>query len=115
MNTKKACQCRTFVWIVSVSISLVGLGCQSDNKESKMPSTTNVQERKQDQGKDRKANPTMKLICDREQLLSAFQTAAAVAPSRSPKPVLQNVKIEAAKEGVMLLATDLEVGIRIQV
>ncbi len=57
----------------------------------------------------------MRLMCDREQLLSAFQTAAAVAPARSPKPVLQNVKIEATKEGVMLLATDLEVGIRITV
>jgi DNA polymerase III subunit beta len=57
----------------------------------------------------------MKLICDRDQLLSAFQTAAAVAPSRSPKPVLQNVKIEATKEAVVLLATDLEVGIRINV
>ncbi|HEV3416895.1 MAG TPA: DNA polymerase III subunit beta, partial [Pirellulales bacterium] len=57
----------------------------------------------------------MKLICDRDQLLSAFQTAAAVAPLRSPKPVLQNVKIEATKESVVLLATDLEVGIRIKV
>ncbi len=57
----------------------------------------------------------MKLMCDRDQLLSAFQTAAAVAPVRSPKPILQNVKIEATKDGVMLLATDQEVGIRIKV
>jgi DNA polymerase-3 subunit beta len=57
----------------------------------------------------------MKLICDRDQLLSAFQTAAAVAPARSPKPILQNVKIEAGKDSTVLLATDLEVGIRIQV
>ena len=57
----------------------------------------------------------MKLICDRDQLLASFQTAAAVAPARSPKPVLQNVKIEAGKEATVLLATDLEVGIRIQV
>jgi DNA polymerase III subunit beta len=57
----------------------------------------------------------MKLTCDREQLLAAFQTAASVAPTRSPKPILQNVKIEAAKEAVILLATDLEIGIRIQV
>src|ERR1700691_6051046 len=57
----------------------------------------------------------MKLTCDREQLLAAFQTASSVAPTRSPKPILQNVKIEAAKEGVILLATDLEIGIRIQV
>ncbi len=57
----------------------------------------------------------MKILCDREQLLSAFQTAAAVAPARSPKPVLQTVKLEATKESVMLLATDLEIGIRIKV
>ena len=57
----------------------------------------------------------MKLICNREQLLSAFQTAASVAPLRSPKPILQNVKLEATKEGVVLLATDLEIGVRIQV
>jgi DNA polymerase-3 subunit beta len=57
----------------------------------------------------------MKLTCDREQLLSAFQTAASVAPTRSPKPILRNVKIEAAKEAVILVATDLEIGIRIQV
>lgn len=57
----------------------------------------------------------MKLSCDREQLLQAFQTAAAVAPSRSPKPILQNVKLEATSDGVTLTATDLEVGIRHQV
>ena len=56
----------------------------------------------------------MKLMCKRDQLLVAFQTAATVAPARSPKPVLQNVKLEASKEGVILLATDLEVGVRIQ-
>ena len=40
----------------------------------------------------------MKVTCDREQLLAAFQTAAAVAPARSPKPILQNVKIEVTKK-----------------
>ena len=57
----------------------------------------------------------MKVICDRERLLAAFQTAAAVAPTRSPKPILQNVKLEVDEKGAMLLATDLEVGIRISV
>ncbi len=57
----------------------------------------------------------MKLTCDREQLLSAFQTASAVAPARSPKPVLQNIKLEATKEATVLLATDLEISIRIDV
>lgn len=55
----------------------------------------------------------MKITCNRESLLSAFQTAATIAPSRSPKPILQNVKIEAKKSGTILMATDMELGIRI--
>jgi DNA polymerase-3 subunit beta len=54
----------------------------------------------------------MKISCDREQLLQAFQTVASVAPARSPKPILQNVKLEVSESSVTLLATDLEVGIR---
>jgi DNA polymerase-3 subunit beta len=54
----------------------------------------------------------MKISCDREQLLHAFQTVASVAPSRSPKAILQNVKLEATEQGAILSATDLEVGIR---
>jgi DNA polymerase-3 subunit beta len=54
----------------------------------------------------------MKISCDREQLLQAFQTVAAVAPSRSPKPILQNVKLDVTEDGASLTATDLEVGIR---
>jgi DNA polymerase III subunit beta len=54
----------------------------------------------------------MKISCDREQLLQAFQTVATVAPSRSPKPILQNVKLDVTQDGASLTATDLEVGIR---
>jgi DNA polymerase III subunit beta len=57
----------------------------------------------------------MKIICNREKLLHAFQTAAAIAPSRSPKPVLQNVKLEVSADAATLMATDLEVGIRYEV
>ncbi len=57
----------------------------------------------------------MKVTCDREKLLHAFQTAAGVAPSRSPKPILQNLKLEAGAERTTLIGTDLEVGIRIEV
>lgn len=57
----------------------------------------------------------MKATCDRERLLSSFQAAAAVAPSRSPHPILKNVKIEVGQQEAVLLATDLEVGIRIDV
>lgn len=55
----------------------------------------------------------MKITCHRERFLSAFQTAASVAPARSPKPILQNVKLEAAADKATLIATDLEIGIRI--
>ncbi len=57
----------------------------------------------------------MKVTCERDKLLHAFQMAASVAPSRSPKPILQNVKLEITGEGATLMSTDLEVGIRIDV
>jgi DNA polymerase-3 subunit beta len=57
----------------------------------------------------------MKLSCDRQKLLHAFQMAAGVVPARSPKPILQNVKLEVTAETATLLATDLEVGIRVEV
>jgi DNA polymerase III subunit beta len=57
----------------------------------------------------------MKVTCDREKLLHAFQTAASVAPTRSPKPILQNLKLEAGAEKAILMGTDLEIGIRIEV
>lgn len=57
----------------------------------------------------------MKISCNREKLLHAFQMVSPVTPSRSPKPILQNVKLEASQNGATLLATDLEVGIRYEV
>jgi DNA polymerase III subunit beta len=57
----------------------------------------------------------MKIICQRESLSHAFQTAAAVAPSRSSKPVLQNLKLDVANSAGVLSGTDLEIGIRIGV
>jgi DNA polymerase-3 subunit beta len=57
----------------------------------------------------------MKITCNREKLLHAFQTVAAIAPARSPKPILQNVKLEVGPAAATLMATDLEVGIRYEV
>jgi DNA polymerase III subunit beta len=57
----------------------------------------------------------MKATCERDKLQHAFQMAASVAPARSPKPILQNVKLEVTKDGAILMGTDLEVGIRIDV
>lgn len=55
----------------------------------------------------------MKATFNRERLFSAFQMAAMVAPTRSPKPILQNVKL-VVEEGVgEFLATDSEIGIRV--
>jgi DNA polymerase-3 subunit beta len=57
----------------------------------------------------------MNIRCPREPLLAALQSAAAVVPARSPKPVLSNVKLEANRGSAVLSATDLEVGIRIEI
>lgn len=57
----------------------------------------------------------MKITCNREQFLQAFAAVAPVAPVRSPKPILQNVKLEVTADGVTLTATDLELGIRHEV
>ena len=57
----------------------------------------------------------MKITCNREKMLNAFQIAAYVAPTRSPKPILQNVKLEVTDKGAVMIATDMEVGIRVSV
>lgn len=56
----------------------------------------------------------MKIECDREKLATAFQLAGSVALARSPKEILQNVKLEAEADKVTLMATDMESGIRIE-
>jgi DNA polymerase-3 subunit beta len=57
----------------------------------------------------------MRITCQRESLLAAFQTAATVAPLRSPKSIIRNVKLEVAGDTLTVMATDMEVGIRIEV
>jgi DNA polymerase-3 subunit beta len=57
----------------------------------------------------------MKIVCSREALLASFQVAAMVAPTRSPKPILQNVKLEANEQEVVLMATDLDFSVRVAV
>jgi DNA polymerase-3 subunit beta len=57
----------------------------------------------------------MKIVCDRERLASAFQTAALFAPSRSPKEILTNIKLDVTKDGATFSATDMEVGARIAI
>ena len=54
----------------------------------------------------------MKVICNRGALLDALTVTGNVVASRTPKPVLQCVKLSAADDRLTLAATDLEVAIR---
>lgn len=56
----------------------------------------------------------MKITFPRDQMLPAFAIAASVAPQKSPKAILQSIKLEAHGEHAVLTATDLELGVRIE-
>ncbi|MDR0391312.1 MAG: DNA polymerase III subunit beta [Planctomycetaceae bacterium] len=57
----------------------------------------------------------MKISCERNKFSQSFQLAASVVSVRDIRPVLQNVKITVDKSGVLLQATDTELGIRVYV
>ncbi|HEY1859573.1 MAG TPA: DNA polymerase III subunit beta [Gemmataceae bacterium] len=57
----------------------------------------------------------MKAHCHREGLLAAFQLASVAIPARDVKPILRNVKAIAETDRCTLMATDLELGIRLEV
>jgi len=57
----------------------------------------------------------MKIICHREAFLSACQLASSAVPTKDVKPVLRNIKAEADQDRCTLLATDLELGLRMEV
>ena len=57
----------------------------------------------------------MKALCNREGLLAAFGMVSGVVPARSPKPILQNVKLEVSADSAIVMATDLEIGVRVNV
>src|SRR5688572_9739311 len=54
----------------------------------------------------------MKVICNRGALLEALTVAGNVVAQRTPKPVLQCLKLTAEDNGMTIAATDLEVAIR---
>lgn len=54
----------------------------------------------------------MKVTVNRESLAEALALVVSVAPTRTPKPILQCVKLEAKNDQLLLSATDLELGIR---
>jgi DNA polymerase-3 subunit beta len=58
---------------------------------------------------------TMKAVCHREGLLSACQLASVAIPARDVKPILKNIKAIADADRCTLVATDLELGIRLEV
>ena len=56
----------------------------------------------------------MELTIQKQSLLDALQTAQGIVEKRSSMPILSNVLIETNGEGVHLIATDLQVGIRLK-
>lgn len=57
----------------------------------------------------------MKAKFNKAALQEALTLVASVVPSRTPKPILQCVRITTGKDGVDIRATDLEVGISFSV
>lgn len=56
----------------------------------------------------------MRIVMKRDELKSALDIVMGVVPSRSTRPVLQNVQLRAMGDWLELIGTDLEVGIRQQ-
>lgn len=56
----------------------------------------------------------MKFVADRQELVGALEWAANVAEAKATKMELSNVIIQAQSEGLTLLATNLEVGMRVR-
>ncbi len=57
----------------------------------------------------------MKIHCHRVELANAFQTVGTVVPTRTPKEILKNVKLQVENGIAILIGTDQEVGIRYQI
>jgi DNA polymerase-3 subunit beta len=55
------------------------------------------------------------MVCHREGLLSACQLASVAVASRDVKPILKNIKAVVQPERCTLMATDMELGIRLEV
>lgn len=54
----------------------------------------------------------MKCVIDRAALLEALAATSSVLLTRTPKPILQCIRVTAEKQGVILTAYDQEVGLR---
>ena len=56
----------------------------------------------------------MKLHCARPALAAAFTTVGAAVPTRTPKEILRNVRLDADGDHAVLSGTDAEVGVRVK-
>lgn len=57
----------------------------------------------------------MRVRCSQEDLSRAVHTAGRAVSSRTTMPILGNLLLETTKDGVRVVATDLELGIRTQI
>ena len=57
----------------------------------------------------------MKVVCNRDVLLEAVQAVQQAVAGRTPRPILQCIKIETQKEKMTLMATDQEESIRFDI
>ncbi|MEC9476803.1 MAG: DNA polymerase III subunit beta [Planctomycetota bacterium] len=57
----------------------------------------------------------MKFQCHTRELLEAVSLVAGVVPSNPTRPVLQSAKLQASRDGLQVIGTDLEVGLQTQV
>lgn len=64
---------------------------------------------------EKKHFKTMQIQCCRKALADAFAIPASIAPKRSPREVLQNVKMLASSGRLVMTATDGEVGVTVSV
>jgi DNA polymerase III subunit beta len=63
-------------------------------------------------GLKRKGSWVMKVICNRSALVEAVLVTSSVVPTRSPKPVLSNLKLSAEGDKLIISATDLEIAVK---
>ncbi|MBQ9127025.1 MAG: DNA polymerase III subunit beta, partial [Thermoguttaceae bacterium] len=56
----------------------------------------------------------MKIRCRRDKFLPLFSLTVSFAVTRDVSPALQNVKLSASDAGVTLMATDGDVGARVE-
>ncbi|MGQ9771586.1 MAG: DNA polymerase III subunit beta [Thermogutta sp.] len=57
----------------------------------------------------------MKVVANREKFAQVVQLAGMICPSRSPRPILESLLLECEDHAGTIMATDLEVGVRLEV